>query len=321
MSISEHVEEFAGLPVRDFDPDEGVTDPTGTAYRLTMQGASNFTAILGRFFGRAQGGATFAGPLSRLLDDPASREVVAIVIGAWDQIDHDLGSQQIANALIAARDRLPALKALFLGDITFEECEISWIRQADVTPLLEAYPRLEHLRLRGADGLALGKVHHESLKTLIIESGGLPGSVVRSVGSADFPNLEHLELWLGSENYGGDATIDDLAPILSGAAFPRLKYLGLRDSEQADAVATALADAPILRRIETLDLSLGNLGDEGAVALISGGNLSGLKRLDIHHHYVSDEVIDGLKDTGVELIADERRELTDDDERYIAVAE
>jgi hypothetical protein len=174
--------------------------------------------------------------------------------------------------------------------------------------------------VRGAEGLAVGPVRHEGLRTLVIESGGLPAAVVRSVCAAEFPNLEHLELWLGSEGYGGDATPEDLAPILAGTAFPRLKYLGLRDCEWADALATALADAPVLRRVETLDLSLGNLGDEGAVALLSGGNLSGLKRLDIHHHYVSDEVLDGLKATGVDLNADDQRDPSDDD-RYIAVSE
>lgn len=256
-----------------------------------------------------------------MLDDPACGQVAALVIGGWNQVDNEAGTEEIVATLAAASDRLTGLKALFLGDITSDEWEISWIIQSDVTPILEAFPALEQLRVRGGEGLALGEVHHEGLKTLIFESGGLPRLVVRAVVAADLPNLEHLELWLGSDGYGGDAKLDDLAPILSGTVFPRIKYLGLRDCEWADALATALADAPILRRIETLDLSLGNLGDEGAVALISGGNLSGLKRLDIHHHYVSDEVIDGLRDTGVELNAEERQDASDDDDRYIAVSE
>ncbi len=256
-----------------------------------------------------------------MLDDPACGQVAALVIGGWNQVDNEAGTEEIVATLAAASDRLTGLKALFLGDITSDEWEISWIIQSDVTPILEAFPALEQLRVRGGEGLALGEVHHEGLKTLIFESGGLPRLVVRAVVAADLPNLEHLELWLGSDGYGGDSTLEDLAPILSGTVFPRIKYLGLRDCERADALATALADAPILRRIETLDLLLGNLGDEGAVALISGGNLSGLKRLDIHHHYVSDEVIDGLRDTGVELNAEERQDASDDDDRYIAVSE
>ena len=312
MTISEHAEEFAGQPVRDFESGESLIDPAGTAYRLILD------------YDAAERGVSFESLWNEFLRDPASGQVVALVIGSWNQLDSDITSESIIAGLADASDRLPNLKALFIGDITYDECEISWIRQADVTPILKAFPALEHLRVRGAEGLAIGTIRHEGLKTLVIESGGLPAEVVRSVCAAEFPNLEHLELWLGSEGYGGNATTEDLAPILSGSAFPRLKYLGLRDCEWADTLATALADAPVLRRIETLDLSLGNLGDEGAVALLSGGNLSGLKRLDIHHHYVSDEVIDGLRGTGVDLNADDRREADEyngQTDRYIAVSE
>jgi hypothetical protein len=193
-------------------------------------------------------------------------------------------------------------------NITYEESEISWIGQSDVTLLLDAFPDLEQLRIRGGTGLNLGPARHENLRILIIESGGLSGGVVRTIAGATFPKLEYLELWLGSDYYGGDATLDDLAMILSGAAFPALKYLGLRDSEKADEIAAGLADALILGRIEVLDLSLGNLTNEGALALLSGNRLGGLKKLDIHHHYVSDEVIDGLKALGIEVDANDRQE-------------
>jgi hypothetical protein len=319
--ISEHVEEFAGLPVRDFVIGEGLTDPAGTAYRLLLE------------FDDFYRGTTFAALLNNFLADPASGQVVALVIGNWGQIDAhprrdywneglnwggeygDTSAEAVITAVTAVRDRLPSLKALFIGDITYDEdeiswdeCKISWIRQANVTPVLTAFPNLEHLRVRGGDGLAVKPLRHEGLKALVIESGGLPAAVVRSVCAAELPNLEHLELWLGSAGYGGDATLEDLAPVLSGTAFPRLKYLGLRDCEWADALAAALADAPVLRRVETLDLSLGNLSDAGAVALLSRRNLSGLKRFDIHHHYVSDGVLDGLKATGVELNAEDRQQ-------------
>jgi Leucine Rich repeat len=58
-----------------------------------------------------------------------------------------------------------------------------------------------------------------------------------------------------------------LEPILSGALFPRLTSLALRDCEWVDDLAVALSQAPILARIKSLDLSLGNLGDRGAFAL------------------------------------------------------
>ena len=119
------------------------------------------------------------------------------------------------------------------------------------------------LRVRGADGLAVTPVRHEALREFAFESGGLPAAVVGSVGECDLPALRHLELWLGTDGYGGDATVDDLAPILTGARLPALTHLGLRDSEIADEVAAALAGAPVVARLESLDLSLGALSDVG----------------------------------------------------------
>ena len=39
------------------------------------------------------------------------------------------GAERIVAALVAARDRLPALRALFLGDVTRDQCEVSWLNQ------------------------------------------------------------------------------------------------------------------------------------------------------------------------------------------------
>ena len=314
--ISEHVETFADLPVRDYDPSGGINDPMGTAQRLSID------------YDAAEGGATFDSLLGRFLDDPAARDVKALVVGAWGSEMYEGGggggSAPIVAALAGAAARLPKLRALFLGDIISEECEISWINQSDVAPLLEAYPDLEHFRVRGGTGLAFSSKGHPALRTLEIEAGGLPAEVVRSVAAADLPRLERLELWLGTDDYGGDSSPDDLAPILSGAAFPALSHLGLRNCDYADALAAALAEASILRRLETLDLSLGTLGDEGALALIRGGSIGTLKRLDIHHHYVTDEVLDGLMASGVGLNADDRQEAEAYDgesHRYVAVGE
>src|SRR6185436_2023988 len=102
-----------------------------------------------------------------------------------------------------------------------------WLKLGDITPLLEAFPRLERLCVRGAGGLVLTPVRHESLQELVLQSGGLPAEVVRAVAACDFPQLTHLELWLGVSNYGGDARADDLAPILAGQRLPALTSLGL----------------------------------------------------------------------------------------------
>ena len=172
--------------------------------------------------------------------------------------------------------------------------------------------------------LQLGALHHKNLKTLIFQSGGLDAAVTRAAIGADLPALEHLELWLGTPEYGGDTAVADLEPLLTGTPFPSLRYLVLRDSEIADQIAAALAQSPILERIRVLDLSLGTLGDEGAAALLASPLVAGLEKLDIHHHYCSDAMIARLPQLGIEVDTSEQEEANEDDGqtwRYVAVGE
>ncbi len=125
----------------------------------------------------------------------------------------------------------------------------------------------------------------------------------------------------GSESYGFEASVEDLRPILSGNRFPKLKSLGLRGSEITDDIAKALKDAPILKQLEVLDLSLGTLGNEGAEALVQNPHIKHLKLLDIHHHFVSDELVEQLKSLGSEVDASEQLKDEEDGYRYVAVSE
>jgi len=311
MTISENLTKFYDRAVVDYDPDTGLAD-SSAAVRLRLD------------YDAHEDGATFTDLYARFIKEPAVGGVEALVIGTWNQAQEGDTAEDVIENLVSTRERLPALKALFLGDITYEENEISWIEQTDVSALFTAFPRLEVLGVRGGNGLSLGRPSHPKLKKLIVEAGGLPRHVVREVCAADLPALEHLELWLGSDNYGGDATLDDLAPILSGRLFPRLTTLALRDCEWADDLAVALVDAPVLARIKSLDLSLGNLGDRGALALAAAPVVAGLQSIDIHHHYVSDEAIAKLNALGPRINAEGRKEpdtWDDEEHRYIAVSE
>jgi hypothetical protein len=311
MTISENLTKFYGRDVVDYDPDTGLAD-TAPAIRLRLS------------YEAYEAGTTFTDLYTQFLKEPAASGVEALVIGMWNQVQEGDTAERVVENLVSTRKQLPALKALFLGDITYEENEISWIEQTDVSPLFTAFPLLEVLGVRGGNGLSLGRPSHPKLKTLIVEAGGLPRRVVREVCAADLPALEHLEIWLGSEDYGGDATLDDLAPILSGRLFPRLTTLALRDCEWADDLAVALVDAPILARIKSLDLSLGNLGDRGALALAAAPVAARLESIDIHHHYVSDEAVAKLNAIGPRINAEDREEpdtWDDEEHRYIAVSE
>lgn len=321
MSFYRHVSTFAGLPVRDF------TAGPGDASAMDSPGDSPNVepgSVAWRVATDYDGGPdAFDQLLGTLVAAPWAAQVRALVIGDWGETYE---TDAPIDALVAAADRLTGLTALFLGELTSEECEVSWIQQNDVAPLLTAYPRLEVLRVRGSDGLALSPVRHESLRELAFETGGLPATVVRAVAECAFPALRRLELWLGTNQYGGDANLDDLAPILAGTGWPELEYLGLRNAEIADEVARALAGAPGVARLKTLDLSMGLLSDVGAAALLAGQPLIHLRRLDLHHHFLTEAMQARLRDElepfGVDVDLSEAEDASDAaDNRFIAVSE
>ncbi|MER6630264.1 STM4015 family protein [Streptomyces sp. NPDC000987] len=319
MTIHSHLDALYRLPAHTFPgPDAkaaNLPDADAVAWRITSDvydADEQWTDAFARFCAAVD-----------------TTRVRALIVGAWQEA-YDTEPSAVVSALLAARDRFPALRALFFGDLVMEECEISWITQTDVTPLLSGFPALEVFGVRGGSNLRFDGVRHEALRELVVEAGGLPGHVVRGIGACDLPALEHLDLWLGTPDYGGDSEVSDLEPVLSGTRLPRLRHLALRNSEMQDAVAAALASAPVVAQLEVLDLSMGVLTDEGAGALLGGQPLTHLKKLDLHHHYLSesfvDRVLKTLEPAGVEvdLSRDDAEEDTEDDGtvwRYVAVGE
>ena len=311
MANSENLTTFHGLKVVDFELGESLPDPRTSAVRLAIRHD-------GEFDGLAEMWAEF-------LATDGVAETSALVLGNWaNPEDGPEPSDPAVELLIASADRLPKLTALFFGDITSEENEISWIEQTDVSALWGAYPNLEEFGIRGGTRLEFGRIKHAKLKTLRVEAGGLPRGVVQSVAHADLPALEHLELWLGTQNYGGDSRPEDLAGILDGSHFPKLQTLALRNCEWADDLAAIVATAPIIKRIKRLDLSMGTLSDVGVDALAASPSIKGLKYIDVAHHYVSDAGIAKLSSLGITVDAKDRQKPDSyggEEHRYIAVSE
>ena len=308
--IGENLTEFAGKKVEDWDPEAGIGDPQKTVYRVRVSYDDEDETWTDRF--------------QSFLDDPRASQVDALVVGMWATDDSAATSEEVVEAIVSARDKLKNLRAIMLGDIVSEENEISWIQQSDLSPLFDAFPKLEHLTVRGGGNLSFGTPRHTALRELIVQAGGLPPSVLHEIAQADFPNLEHLELWLGEPNYGGDATVEDLAPLLKGVRFPKLKYLGLKNSMIQDEIAGVVALAPVTERLEVLDLSMGTLGDEGAQALLASPAVRKLKKLDLHHHYISVPVANRLAELGPEVNLDDREEPDEwggELHRYIEIGE
>ncbi|MFB8775205.1 STM4015 family protein [Streptomyces broussonetiae] len=295
MSHVEHLQELHGLAAFDFPK-------PGAGQDLPEAGAVAWRLSVNPYDDDSKEG--FGELWDRFLDTVDPSGVRALVVGQWDE-PYENDSGMIVRRLVDAKDRLTGLRALFIGDLEMEEAEISWIEQSDVTPVLDAFPLLEELGVRGGTGLRFPAVRHERLRTLSFEAGGLPGEVVRGVAASELPALEYLEMWLGVAEYGGDATVADLAPILGGGRFPALHHLGLRNSEIQDEIAAAVASAPVVAQLRSLDLSLGVLTDEGLAALLDGQPLTHLTWLDLHHNFVTEPVADraraALEPAGVEV--------------------
>ncbi|MEV6750925.1 STM4015 family protein [Streptomyces sp. NPDC051214] len=295
MTIGDNQRHWHGLPIREFPrfdeelPAE-LPPADSVAWRIAVDAYDSeepWEAACARF--------TEAVDIAR---------VRAIIVGAWSDADEH-GPGEVIAALVGASERMPALRALFLGDIDSDECEISYIKQSCVTPLLDAFPELEEFAVRGSAGLAFPAVRHARLRSLTCETGGLPAKVVRGIAASDLPALEQLNLWLGTPEFGCDATVSDLEPFFTGARLPRLRQLALSHSGIQDEIAAAMASAPVVARLEGLDLSMGTLRDTGASALLTGQPLTHLKKFDAHHNFLSEALRTRLRESleaaGVEV--------------------
>ncbi|MYT35852.1 leucine-rich repeat domain-containing protein [Streptomyces sp. SID8356] len=319
MYGAQHLHEFGGLPAVDFQhTGAGGSRPAAdaAAWRVSVEP-----------YGDDDRDRPWADEFADFLDtvDPAG--VKALIIGQWGEAYEENSSVPI-GLVIAAADRLTSLEAVFVGDLEAEQAEITWIEQSDVTALLTAFPALTEFGVRGGTDLVFPPTKHERLRSLTIQAGGLPAQVVRGVIDSELPALERLDLWLGVSAYGGDTEIADLAPLLSGTRFPRLHHLGLRNSEVQNEIAAAVASAPVVAQLRTLDLSNGTLGDEGAAALLEGQPLTHLDVLDLHHHFLTEameqRVRASLEPHGVRVDLSERSEPWGDrgaEGRYTAVSE
>ena len=303
MTISQETETFFNKPVAAFVPGEAI-DTQKSVYRLALDydDEKEMAVLIDEFVAQAD-----------------KAQLDALIIGSWGAPAEN-GVQDILAKLIALAPELPKLRALFIGDMTFEECEISWIIQGDYTPLLAAFPQLEALRIRGGTDLAIEPFTHQALRSFTIESGGLPAEVAESLASSSMPKLAHLELWLGTEDYGFSGDAELYRRVLAALVTPELKYLGLRDSEIADDLAVMLASHEVLGQLDTLDLSLGTIGDTGAEALYKSKLVPQLKCLNLSHHYISGRWQAELRTLPVQVLLDDPEE-EDDGDRYVAVGE
>ncbi|WP_445637609.1 GUN4-like domain-containing protein [Nostoc sp. DSM 114161] len=308
----DRVRKFANKRVEDFDPAIGIIDPSRIAYAVRCHQISS---------DEWEDVEVLREKLNTLTRHTNASKVEDLVIGRWDNVCYDISnSSVVVNALVEAKDKLKNLKAVFIGDMDFNDWPISTIKQSDISPLLKAYPHLEIIQIRGGDGLQFSQLQHDNLKAIIIECAGLNQKTIAQICALELPALQHLELWLGNNRYGRNSSIEDLMPIISGELFPTLSYLGLRNSEYSDEIARALVNVPTIKFLNILDLAMGTLSDEGAEALFNCSHVNKLDILNLNENFLSYEMIERLSQLDCQLIY-RRHQKHSRGGRYCSIAE
>lgn len=244
-----------------------------------------------------------------IVNDEELAELEEVVVGCWGE-SYDNSVQPILDKIVEYKDRFKNVKSFFIGDMGFEECEVSWIEQGDYAALLSAFPELKKLTVKGSNGLSLGDINHANLEELEIICGGLPLNVLNQIIDAKLPSLKKLNLYIGVEDYGFDGSLEDIKRLLNADFIKQLDYLGICDSELQDSICEELLKLDSLYDIKTLDLSKGTLTDVSGELIIKHiDKLRNLDCLDLTYHYLSDDMMARLKKLDIKILLDDPQEV------------
>ena len=256
--------------------------------------------------------------LELALAHPSARLLRAVDVGINGVASEDT-LEDVVEAL--AGQARPHLREVLLGDFDREQCEISWFHIGNIAPVWKI-PSLRRLVVHGAD-FDLGAIEHAQLEHLEIQTGNLSVANAIALAAAKLPALRHLDIWYGDPNYGGDATLAEVMPLLRRDDLPALVHLGLKNANFVDEICAQLADSKLCRQLRSLDLSLGTLSDAALPALGAlATSVPTLEKIDVSETYLSDEGVAELARLfpRATIASNDRRE-GDEDDRYVAVGE
>lgn len=261
--------------------------------------------------------AAFAIPevLQALLDDPGPGRFVQDLTLGLVKLEGD--GWQAATLAIAKRPRR-ALRKLFIGDFTYEECELNWTKLGDLSKLWPAVPNLRELTLRSGS-MTIGPIDLPKLESLTTITGGLGEDSAERLAAANWPELRTLSLQVGRRDCGAAQHVASVAPLLTGARAPKLTALGIVNCEFVDEIVELLVDAPLLSRLTSLDLSLGTMTDDGARVIERNASKFTHLFVNVDDNYLTEEACARLAACVPNLYTGDQRE--DDGHRYASTVE
>jgi uncharacterized protein (TIGR02996 family) len=226
-----------------------------------------------------------ASAVGDLLDAPLGRFVQELHFTIDERFEGLSGQpnyQLVANAIAHGAPR--ALRVLTFDRGGYQR---SWTSSGDLSRALAVTPRLERLDIELGD-IDLGKrLQLPALKILRLVTGGLRAHNLRAIAAADWPELEELVVYFGTERYGANATMKDVRALLAGS-FPKLRRLALCNSEALQSeIAAAIVDTKLVGKLEHLDLSKGTLTDGDVEPLLAAAGALKHLTLDLSENYLS----------------------------------
>jgi uncharacterized protein (TIGR02996 family) len=197
--------------------------------------------------------------------------------------------------------------------------DISWTHLDELQPVYPLVPNLETLYIKMGH-MDLGEIELPNLRDFEVYTGGFNTDNMASVLAAKWPHLERLILRFGNqEHYGGNCELATVLPLLD-KKLPKLRHLGLGNAGFADELIEPLAKSPLLKQVETLDLSLGMMTDAGAQLLARHADaFKHLKSINLAENYLSGDGIGAVKNVLKGVEATEQK--TGDDYRYCSISE
>lgn len=260
------------------------------------------------------------------LNEHGKYENEKLIIGMWSEA-YECSPDHIVEFLVENAEQFPNLKEIYFGDMEGEECEVSWINNTDLAPLINTF-KVEKFTAKGGQDLRFDNIKSESLKSLSIISGGTDKETLNDLINAQLPNLERIEIYLGVCDYGFNAEVKDIIPFTKRENFPKLKYLGLKNSEIQDEICEKVFEGDLIKDLRVLDLSLGTLGDKGAKVILDNiEKLSHLECFDLTYNYISENLLNEigskLKEYNVKFLSSQEDvDIDEDDEwRYPYITE
>jgi hypothetical protein len=288
-----------------YNAEIGITDPENNAYVVCVAKQTVDDAD-----GLSQ--------LESLLCEENITEVQALVINidfirrqyysaAGDNY-HSFGAAM--EAICDAKERLPNLRALYIGDGAADVPEFKKSKMPifDIRPFLDNFPKLEVLQVFGNFGrdnyytLECSGLRHENLKTLIIETAYIEHDNLKQLCSMDLPKLELFELWLGRTG-GIKSIMSALEPILAGYIYPNLKSFGLCSAEEHKNWLPEIVNAPFMEQIAVLDFKMGTMVDANIEPLLNLSLTQNLKALNVTGNQLSSSAIAQLSQQPYQLIS------------------